>query len=52
MLTSNPLKATLTAAIGLLWCIIVLAAYYIFNAPYYAEKINTFGRFFGTLLGL
>lgn len=39
-------KSILPALIGVLWCIAVSVAYYVFNVPYYTEKLTTFGRFF------
>lgn len=41
--------AELHPAIGLAWCIAVLAAYYAFSAPYYAYKISVFGKFLAGL---
>ena len=39
-------KKTIGALLGLLWCLVVMVAYYVANAGYYDEKISVFGRFF------
>lgn len=31
--------------LGLAWAFVVSAAYYHYNAPYYAEKVSAFGSF-------
>lgn len=36
---------------GLLWCLVVLSFYYLYNYGYYKEKIAVFGRFLLALVG-
>jgi hypothetical protein len=48
LISKKPFK-DLHPAFGLAWCVVVLGAYYVFNAPYYVYKISIFGDF---LLGM
>jgi len=42
------LKPTTLAA---LWCVAVAVCYYVYNYPYYKEKVSLFGRFLLNFLG-
>ena len=39
-------KKPIAPLLGLLWCVVVMVAYYVANAGYYDEKISMYGRFF------
>lgn len=45
--SSSPIPIILS----LIWCFIILAAYFYFNAQYYTEKISAFGEHFARMLG-